>query len=255
MEMLSSSRFLAVTFRITLFLALLLLVGLGDGCTSLTTVAGHYPRCMRPTSYYVKQYCFEMSPQKVFEATTWVLKRYRLPIEASDVSTGSISTKAIHLRRYSCNRKWGYVVALKVSVKESKGLLSLKDFPKWVLQNKTPPLPPRPVREKFKSAELFSKAFERYMKRVEGRHRVLNRYVKLMKYWQGCNVKKAKRRTLVTIKADVVGYPIDSYGALNLKKPKKIKTDRTFEYATLREIGKRLGRVRFMPRILGRMRR
>lgn len=223
---------------------------LATSCVSTPSIAWYYKKCMRPLSYYRDTYCFELPKERVTRAVQWVLKRYRYTLTRNNAATGRFATKPVILPHYSCNRKFTYAVGLEVTVEESRGALSLRKFPAWLEKNKLPPTPRAPERSQFKSFQAYDKALQAYNQKLVDRVTLVNRYVELMHKWQGCNVRKSKVRTVVTVRARVTGYPLDRWGNLNTKKPRKVRSDNTMEYATLREVGKRLGKQRFMPRIL-----
>lgn len=232
-----------------LCLCLVPVLALQFSCSSLfeSSIGKYYRKCTRPMSYYRSTYCFEVGKKDALEAVQWVLKRASYPLKSDKPVNSGYETTPILMPRYSCNKKWAYVVGVNVKVEESKGKLNLSSFPKWVFLKKTPKLPQAPQRKNFKTLQAFDTAYQAYLASALKRSETLNKYVTLMSKWQGCNIRTSKQRSLVSVTLKVTGYPVDNFGNINKKKPKTIRPDRTLEYATLREVGKRLGKMKFMP--------
>lgn len=221
---------------------------LWTSCTA--TVAPYYKKCMRPTSFYRTSYCFELPQQEVRSAVAWVLQQAHFPKGKENKVEGRFVTRPTPIPHYSCNAKWSYVVGLEIQVKEYRGVLDTKVFPAWVFQKKLPPLPSPPERNRFTSFEAYDRAYQIYWQQVTARSDMVQKYVTLMKRWQGCDIQRSSLRTVVSIKAKITGYPVDFLGNVQRQKPRSIQSDKTIEYATLREIGRRLKKAQFMPRIL-----
>lgn len=234
--------------RWSLFLALAGFATLQSSCAP--TLGSFYRKCTRPKSYYRNDYCFELPKKDVLKAVKMVLQKGNFPLTSETPTNNSFSTRQVIMPRYSCNAKWAYAVGYEVTVKESKGKLDLSTFPKWVMAKKTQPLPKPPKRESFKTAEAFDKAYQGYLQDSLKRGETLEKFVSLMRSYQGCNVKTSTVRSMVTVKLKVTAYPVDSFGNINKEKGQTKTGDNTLEYATLREIGRKLGKAKFMPRML-----
>lgn len=239
------TRWFARVLGVALLLGLALLT---SSCSK--TVASYYRKCMRPTSYYRTSYCFELPKEQVRLAVLSVLRRYHFPKIQETQTHGKFLTEPVSMPHYSCNAKWAYTVGLEIQIQEFRGRISLQSFPTWVFQKTLPALPPAPERHQFPTFDAYDQAYQAYFKQITERSEMVQRYVSLMKQWQGCDVRHGSLRTLVSIQAKVTGYPQDGMGNIQTQQPKVIHSDKTMEYATLREIGRSLNKAQFMPRIL-----
>lgn len=230
------------------------LVLLASGALSLLTgcksVGSFYTR-PRPASYYTKHYCFELPKTKALDAVKWFVKRYHYPVQKGTQAQDTIQTQPVHMPRFSRNREFGYTIGLRFRVTEHKGKLSLKHIPAWVFQKKTPKAPTLPQRKDYPNTDAFNKAVEAYQKRLQTLIRGQSLGVELMKKWRGCDVRTSTLRTLIVVDTQILAYPLDGFGNLKRKvKAKTIRSNLSLEYSILRVLGWRLGRIRYMRRLI-----
>ncbi|HAA55989.1 MAG TPA: hypothetical protein DCE42_14590 [Myxococcales bacterium] len=210
---------------------------------------GSFYNCPRAASFYTKRYCFEEPKEKVTKIIKWMLKRYEYPVISS--TQGHFKTKTVHMPRYSCGSTWGFEIGLHIKVTHHKGKIDLKGLPKWAFKKKNPPPPTPPKRASFKDSDAYFQAVEAYQTSLQSLVSAQNRIVQLMNRWRGCDIRTSKMRTVVEIDANILGYPTNTFGVPQKNKPaKKIRSRYKLEYSMLRIIGWKLGRLKYMRRMI-----
>lgn len=235
-------------------LSLCLSLGLLVGLSACQTVASFYQR-PRPASYYTTHYCFEVPRQELWEAAVWLVETYHLPLLRSSPEQGLLVTKPVQIAHLGNDPDLGYTAALHFRVEFSQGPLDLQGLPMWAIgEGKQPATPEAPQKENFPSEEAYLQAQQRYQEAVEALTTAMSRGVALGKTWQGCRLQGSLPRARLTIDATLLAYPLKRpFYTIDLSKPPKpLRSDRSLEYTALRRIGKKLGRLRFMPPLLRR---
>lgn len=221
---------------------------MGFSLTDCTNVGKFYTRRIRPASYYVNRYCFEIPQSKINGVVGWMLRKYNFPVVTEDRSKGLFVTKPVYMERYSRNPDWGYKVALRIKVSEEKGKLDLKGVPVWALKGKNAPkMPPYPKRADFKTREAYFAAQEAHNKKQTQLLELSAKGFKLLKQWEGCNIHSATLRTIVEVKASFRAYPLGAFDTLSEKGSCQITSDNSLEHSIIRVIAWRLGRLKFVP--------
>jgi hypothetical protein len=214
------------------------------------TVGKFYTIRIRPASYYVNRYCFEMEPARIKQAIAWLLPKYHFPVDTIDHAKGLYKTKAVHMPRLSRNPEWGYTVALVIKVESSKGKINLGKVPSWAIEGKQPSMPPPPQRSQFPTAEAYYKAQNEHIKKQTQLLEQSAMGYKVMKKWEGCKLKTSTNRTIVSVKSILHAYPLTRFDTLDRKKGCQTSSDRSLEHAIIRVLAWRIKKLKFVPEML-----
>ncbi len=232
--------------RLSLVFILLLM---GEFSSCIPRVASFYRRPSR-ASYYTNRYCFEVPKERVIGVVSWLLQRYHFPVKKLSLGEGVFETAPFYLDRYSRDPNKGYVISLRIRVRQYTGKLSFRGFPSWALERGKRKLPPPPERGDYRDRIEYERAYSSYIRRLEREMAVLERITALMKKWQGCDIRTSTLRTVVEIESSVIEYPLGRYGQLLKERGRRVKSDLSLEYSILRVIGWRLGKLSHMPPLL-----
>jgi hypothetical protein len=191
-----------------------------------------------------------MSKEPIIQAVRWLLQHYNFPVVHEDLEKGRFDTKPVYMSRFSRDPRWGYTVALSLQVIEYKDKIQIAHIPAWVFEKKLPPSESRPERSQFADQHSFDAAHEKYMQTMIKRSEYLDQGVKLMRQWQGCDVRTSQLRTAVEVKASFMAYPIGAFGRLKRDQGRKEQSRLTLEYSILRVIAWRIKRLKHMPELI-----